>query len=51
VGGAGFVLHTETSFGEINAFAIHVTSSQQNQAPLYFTVTAKGEGTYSVERN
>ncbi len=48
-GGGEYVLQVETSFGDINAFKIDLTSNLRDQEPRRFIVIAHGDGTYSIE--
>lgn len=46
--GHGYVLNVKTSFGELNAFLIHVDANSRSGGTQRFLVTARNDGTYSI---
>lgn len=47
--GQGYVLDVKTSFGDINSFKISVTANSRGGKPKRFSITAKGDGKYTIQ--
>ena len=47
--GHGHVLEVKTEFGDINAFMIDVTANSRGGEARRFAITAKGDGTYTIQ--